>query len=402
MRRLLILLAGLLALAVVAVSSSGTAVRQDSRWVVTDLGTLGGSSSFARAINNRGLVVGRSMTHTPGRAGEPTHPFIWSNGRMTDLGFRVSHGYTLHLNESGHVIGLAGGYGFAWWRGSRIRLVGDHRCHGSGVQAINDAGQTVGVGSVHLGRSGCREVPYLWERPQYSTRGSPVLMHEGVALSTRRGAAYAVNERGQVVGWSYPAPKRASLWESGRATNLGTLGGESSSALAINEQGEIVGRSQVDGGFWHAFLWQNGEMRDLGTLPGWPHSYAVGINDERQVIGSNWGNAGRYCGERIPERRDAPTRAFLWQDGEMLDLGTLGGAHTIAYAINGSGLVVGASQTAGGRWRAFVWQTGALSALPGLGGRESCARDVNDMGQIIGRAETKNGDFHAVLWTPRR
>ena len=47
---------------------------------MTDLGTLGGTYSYATAINEQGQVVGISLI------GSEMHAFIWHNGRMTDLG----------------------------------------------------------------------------------------------------------------------------------------------------------------------------------------------------------------------------------------------------------------------------------------------------------------------------
>ena len=49
---------------------------------------------------------------------------------------------------------------------------------------------------------------------------------------------------------------------------LGTLGGQSSLASAINEHRQIVGSSETAAGETHAFLWENGHMTDLGTLGG--------------------------------------------------------------------------------------------------------------------------------------
>jgi probable HAF family extracellular repeat protein len=58
---------------------TGTASQQ---YVVTDIGTLGGDYTQARAINAAGQVVGWSF---------PTgsvfyHAFLWSNGSMQDIG----------------------------------------------------------------------------------------------------------------------------------------------------------------------------------------------------------------------------------------------------------------------------------------------------------------------------
>jgi len=55
---------------------------QHTRYTVTDLGTLGGTASFAEGINNRGSVEGVSTL-----LGDfVQHAFLWRKGVMTDLG----------------------------------------------------------------------------------------------------------------------------------------------------------------------------------------------------------------------------------------------------------------------------------------------------------------------------
>src|SRR5687767_12838365 len=83
--------------------------------------------------------------------------------------------------------------------------------------------------------------------------------------------------------------------------DLGTLQGGVTVATAINNRGQIIGYSQVGidqwaGYIWHAFLWQSGQMRDLGG--GQVH----GINNRGQVVGS----AGTP---------DSSSHAFLWEGG---------------------------------------------------------------------------------------
>jgi len=51
--------------------------------------------------------------------------------------------------------------------------------------------------------------------------------------------------------------------------DLGTLGGNSSSATDVNARGQVVGLSETESGERHAFLWTTDDgMIDLGTLGG--------------------------------------------------------------------------------------------------------------------------------------
>ena len=59
-----------------------TSAQSPPTYTFTDLGTLGGTTSKALGVNNCGQVVGESsLTGT-----SPTHPFLWRDGVMIDLG----------------------------------------------------------------------------------------------------------------------------------------------------------------------------------------------------------------------------------------------------------------------------------------------------------------------------
>jgi probable HAF family extracellular repeat protein len=96
----------------------------------------------------------------------------------------------------------------------------------------------------------------------------------------------------------------------GSMTDIGTLGGVRSGAYGINSAGEIVGDAWTTQGNRRAFLYTNGVMMNLGTLGGAEnasYSYATGINDRRQVVGTSWTDG-------------SDPHAFLFEEGRIVDL----------------------------------------------------------------------------------
>lgn len=155
--------------------------------------------------------------------------------------------------------------------------------------------------------------------------------------------------------------------------------GHSSRARAINASGQVVGHltTLIDGIFQNrAFLWtQAAGMRQLGTLGG-AYSLATAISDSGRVVGysARAGAAGHH--------------AFSWTEaGRMVDLGTLGGTSSEAFAVNDSGQVVGRSQVAGdNEYHAFSWTaSGGMVDLGTLGGPTDAAFGVNASGRVAGR-----------------
>jgi len=236
--------------------------------------------------------------------------------------------------------------------------------------------------------------------------------------------AMAINERGRIAGVSENDqidpftgnPEfHAVLWQSESILDLGTLGGVSSFAATLNNRGQVTGVALNDvpdpysllglgSGTTmtqtHGFLWQHGEMHDLGTLGG-PDSWAVFVNDRGQVAGMSYTSY-----DVDPITGTPPVGVFVWENGKMKDLGNLGGDngllpwYDIVNAFNNHGQVAGGMMVAGNQTEdAFLWNGEKLVDLGTLGGTGYFARGINDAGDVIGLA-TLPGDQtnHGFLW----
>ena len=86
--------------------------------------------------------------------------------------------------------------------------------------------------------------------------------------------------------------------------------------------------------------------------------------------------------------------------GKWLDLGTLGGASSVATSVNADGQVAGHAEVANGDVHAFRWDPSsrAMLDLGTLGGKWSYAQGINDRGDVVGYSEMANGDVHAFVW----
>lgn len=312
---------------------------------ITDLGTLGGTGSWAAGLNNSGQVAGYANYST---AHGSVHAFLWSPGgtpTMTDLTPTVSQSYGYGINNSGQVTG---------WT---------YRPSGLEEAFRYSAGTMDYLGTL-----------------QYHSLG------------------HGINDLGQVVGYSYlsasyPYPYHAFLYTDGTGmTDLGTMGGTFSCARDTNNLGQVVGYSYINSITVHAFLRVGSTWQDLGTLPGWTnHSYAHSLNENGQVVGYSVNNTGNG-------------HAFLWQNNAMTDLGTLGGSYSVAWGINGSGQVVGWGNPVGdAAQHAFLWSEGSMVDLntyvTGTGWTLNDAEGINDWGDICGTGTNPDGKTHAYLLT---
>ncbi len=190
----------------------------------------------------------------------------------------------------------------------------------SEATGINNRGDVVGFSSIPTQNEGVLPAGY----PSHPFLYRHGLMHDLGTLGGSSGEANAINDLGEIVGWSATASNaetHAFLYSNGKMTDLGTLGNSDepfngigpqpySSASAINNWGQIVGTSLSTNGE-HAFLYSNGRMTDLNDLVPLTYvnglagfvmlTYARGINDWEQIVGE-----GLYW-----DGVQTSTRAFL-------------------------------------------------------------------------------------------
>ncbi len=236
--------------------------------------------------------------------------------------------------------------------------------------------------------------------------------------------ATSINAKGQIVGHSEEneidpvlglKQVRAVLWENGQGINLGTFGGSYSGAAANNSRGQVVGfaTNQIPdpisffyqllagastGTQTRAFLWQNDELLDLGTLGG-PDAAAWAVNERGQVMGVSYVNSTPNPSTGFPN-----VDPFLWENGKMTDLGNLGGTGVTVTALNNRGQVIGAANLAGDQIAdPFLWDGEKLIDLytSTTGGNVKTANAINDGGEIVGAGDfssTGASGFSAVLW----
>src|SRR5438876_8346327 len=177
-----------------------------------DLGTLGGTCALATGVNNAGIVIGDNIND------EPTErAFLWENGSIRDLGGTIGGNQTT-------------------------------------AEALNQAGQVAGVGTL------AGELFYhatLWKRLGEITDLGTV-DQDPCSFSS------AINSKAQIVGASLPgcafdSNTRAFLWQDGSIFDLNTLIPPGASlhlqwARDINDRGEIAGTGLDVDDNSHAFL----------------------------------------------------------------------------------------------------------------------------------------------------
>ncbi|MDG4763101.1 hypothetical protein O7632_03090 [Solwaraspora sp. WMMD406] len=239
---------------------------------------------------------------------------------------------------------------------------------------MNDRGQVVGSSTNHT---------YRWQAGRLTLLAPPP--------GFTRFTVGDINERGTVVGtaWAGDGTSQAAVWRHGTFTLIDRIAGRAAYGMSINDWGTVYGTSESVTSPDQSFLWRAGTLTPLWHNN--PYSSQVGIN--------NWGDiVGQY--EPLPGY-PCLCRGARWHDGELTDLGDLGGTGwwlNEPTDVNNRREIVGNSATAAGESHAYLWRNGVIRDLGTLGGRGSAAAAISDRGVIVGLAHTVDGAVHPFRW----
>ena len=170
----------------------------------TELGHLGGGSSFPNDINNTGQVVGSSYTQVISEWEQIEHAFLWENGVMTDLGVLPddAESAAAAINSSGVIVGWSSRVNtatiqetfrpFIYQNGSMTAIP----VPSADAQAadINDSGVVVGTMKASGGFSTSHA--WIYQDGVVTNLNSLVVPGSGLHIEF----AYAINNLGQIAG----------------------------------------------------------------------------------------------------------------------------------------------------------------------------------------------------------
>jgi probable HAF family extracellular repeat protein len=313
-------------LLLLALSATGLASAQ---YYVTDLGVVGsGTRSWAMAVNDSGVVAGASAT-SKGSA-DSAVATIYTGGAWVDIGtgfntLTAGTGGTFAtgINDNGQVTG--------WLRTSNFSThPNDSFIYNTNTATYTDIGAQPGVCNGAGNQCG------------YDTYDNGNYTHTG-----------PINSSGQIAGVYSSASSGDNdgfIWNGSSTTAVTTPATDAGATYvsAINNSGVVVGTYQVGITPVGVGFYFNGSEHDIHGMT-YPEAIAGNY-----VVGTDY-YTNFPNGEAI---------VYTLGASSATPIGTLNGdTSAVAYGVNSSGRVVGASYETSGLERAFVYSNGLMSDL---------------------------------------
>jgi probable HAF family extracellular repeat protein len=373
--------------------------------VLTSIDFPGATSTETYGINLAGDIVGDYTMNGK------IHGFVLSQGRFTTTDFPGATTTELAaINPSHQILAFYilpdGSTHSALIQGEQFTNIDLPNQNATSANGINAGGDIVGA----VTKSGFTTA-FVLSKGQMTPITVPGASFTG---------AYGIDAGGNIVGRYKDAAgvSHGFIRSGGAITTIDIPGASFTGAAAINSVGDIVGRYTA-GGINHAFLLSspilNYSVTDLGTLPGGSFSQPSIVSNDGLISG-------------VSDVPGGNQHAVLWQFGGMIDLAAsnFAGVNSLAFGIGADGSVNGQVETtvmdANGedfcaygthrQCKAFLWENGAMTLLPTLGGDNSTVGTMNKRGQIAGIAENGVVDrsctapqavrFQPVIWGPKQ
>ena len=274
-------------LALFAAQAAFSLAHAQTSYQLTPIGSFGGGTTQANAINSAGDVVGCSLAVINGTA--TLRAFIYSNGQMMDIGSLVNGGTACanDINDTGVITGnstapTGESRAFIYQNGTMTSL-GNAGTSSDG-NSINNAGLIAGAA---FGFNGSYVGSF-----RYDAQVTPPQVDIGTLGGGIITQARSINAAGDIAGWAVNAGSRGTsfLYQNGVLTDLGLVLGFPSQAMAINDLGQVVGSRNPDGGY----LYDNGAVTTLPSLHG-NGSSPTSLNNVGQIVGSDWTPTGNHA-----------------------------------------------------------------------------------------------------------
>ena len=326
------------------------------------------SNAFGNGINHAGDVAGYVEGYFDGHFFSVARATVWTSAGAQNLGTLPpgspsQKSYATDINDAGAVTGWGTthgstgiccgvGRGFKWTSNGGMQPLVPPTPSDNVITrgfAINSMGHIAGVVI-----DGNAFYAAIWFDPAVP----PVI----IAAAGPSAMATDINDLGQVVG-SHAGG--AFVWSAqDGVTFLPSLGGWTV-ATAINNYGVVVGFSELPDGTQHPFRWTpSGGMEDLGLPPGVMYAQARAVTkSDRIVVTTDFID---------PNTAAILSRAFLWADGQWIDLSPAGFGSSYGVSINenlqiaGSGISAHSSGHSALRWDVTLTPASPTFAFTGF------------------------------------